>query len=936
MLTRGIVILLAVVAIHSAAAQPTLVADLNPAVGGSFNSAPAGPFAALGGRMLFFTRFGLHTSDGTPAGTSLLVPGCARATPTSNGTVGMSTATLGPRVIFNGPGGALWSTDGSVPGTSPLLSSTGSSVIFRGSGFAGSGATAYFLGALNTTDAPALWQTDGTPAGTIGGAAFPPAGYTLSGTIAAGGGFAYAVARNTNTLDYVLLRADTTGAPPTQVALLAGAAFGSLPHAPDLIATDNSLYFTGSSTDHPDFSYVWRIPFSTGQILPTGVTLTIPFGGQYNLFLGTVGNTAMLAQNNNTGGGQYQLWSVSPTAATRLANSFNAQYPVFYDTAVGGSFFSAWQLELCRTDGTPAGTVHAPLTTYPAQLTRVGNECWFSNTGTGGLNGKWYAWDTVSAAPRELVTLPGTNSNGLLNGGLTAALDGKLFFNFANSTAGAELWVTDGTPTGTLQLQDLGHSTLDSTLGWFISWNNLAFFTTSSSSLWVTDGTAAGTHAVLTSTGATVAVSRLASTPNCLLVDTGAQLIRSDGTSAGTFAIGPHPTSGIASGYPERHAFVAATPSGITYFGASDTTDGTQLWRTDGSVAGTYKVTTRAAGFLFGTLAEFGPIGPSSAVFNGASGVNSRLWRTDGTPAGTVPLPATVSPYMERPAKFGNLCVFANNGFWRTDGTLSGTILLTAPGLIGTYTGAAAGPRFFFADTSTPPIARATDGTVGGTVVIPGVNPTAVGHVGSIGLFNSAAGVFASNGSAAPALLLSSTPAVLRDHTFFDAPDATYYFGTDGYIWKTGGTPATTVRADPLVAVDGGSLTLNSQGAPNNDTSSEFDAALAGPRLVFTASSPIYGRELWAIAPRPISDCNTNARSDLYDIADNLAFDANHDNVIDSCECLADWSGHGIAVQDILDFVDDWFVLAADFNHSGATTIEDIFDFLNAWLAGCP
>jgi ELWxxDGT repeat protein len=913
-----------------ALAQPYLVKDINTAPGGLFSSAPAGPFAELNGRMFFFTRFGLHSSDGTPAGTSLIVSGCSHTTPASIGTVGMYAAVLGPRIIFNGPNNVLWSSDGTAPGTVPLLSSTGTEVIFRGDSFSVSGSSAYFLGASNSTDAPALWQTDGTPAGTFGGAPFPPIGYTPVRKLVTGGGQVYAVARNSS-LQYSLFRADTSGTPATQVAQLWN---GSLTHTPDLIATTDSIYFTGNSAAQPTLTYVWRIPFSTGQILPTNVPVISPQGGYYTAFLGTVGASALLVQYTTTY--IYQLWSVSPDGATRLSNTLGSQYPVFSDAVVNGSFFSSWQWELCRSDGTSSGTVHAYLSSSPAQLTRVGNECWFSNAGADGFNGQWFAWDVSSAAPRQLVTLPGTSSNGLPSGFPVAAVGNHLFFNFApDNPTGIELWVTDGTPSGTLQLEDLGHSTLDSTLGWFISWSNLAFFTNSPfTTLWVTDGTADGTHVVLTSTGSTVTVNRLASTPNCLLIDTGSQLVRSDGTSAGTFAIGPHPTSGYPFSYPERHPPFAVTPSGIAYFGANDTTDFYQLWRTDGTVAGTYKVTTRAAGFTFDSLAEFCPLGQSSAVFRASTSSTNDLWTTDGTPAGTHRIPLAASTFMERPIKFGNLCIFAGNGLRRTDGTLAGTFQLTPNNTNGAYVGAAAGSHFFVVDLDAS-VARATDGTFAGTFVIPGVAPTAVGHVGSLGLFNSAAGVFASNGSIAPAVLLSTTPAVLRAHTFIDAPDATYYFGSDGYVWKTDGTPAGTVHADPLTTLDGEAIILNTAGAPNNDAPAEFDMALAGSRMVFHAASPTYGRELWALNPRIPADCNTNGLADLYELAGNTALDANHNNVIDSCECLADWSGQGLSVQDILDFLTDWFNAAADFNHSGATTIDDIFDFLNAWFAGC-
>jgi hypothetical protein len=54
--------------------------------------------------------------------------------------------------------------------------------------------------------------------------------------------------------------------------------------------------------------------------------------------------------------------------------------------------------------------------------------------------------------------------------------------------------------------------------------------------------------------------------------------------------------------------------------------------------------------------------------------------------------------------------------------------------------------------------------------------------------------------------------------------------------------------------------------------------------------------------------------------------------------CAGDFNGlGGVTVQDIFDYLNAWFSgsAAADFNHVGGITVQDIFDFLSAWFASC-
>jgi hypothetical protein len=71
--------------------------------------------------------------------------------------------------------------------------------------------------------------------------------------------------------------------------------------------------------------------------------------------------------------------------------------------------------------------------------------------------------------------------------------------------------------------------------------------------------------------------------------------------------------------------------------------------------------------------------------------------------------------------------------------------------------------------------------------------------------------------------------------------------------------------------------------------------------------------------------------------------DANQNWILDSCEignpCRADFNGdHTVSVQDIFDFLNAWFAgsPSTDADLSGHLEVADIFAFLNLWFAYNP
>ena len=73
-------------------------------------------------------------------------------------------------------------------------------------------------------------------------------------------------------------------------------------------------------------------------------------------------------------------------------------------------------------------------------------------------------------------------------------------------------------------------------------------------------------------------------------------------------------------------------------------------------------------------------------------------------------------------------------------------------------------------------------------------------------------------------------------------------------------------------------------------------------------------------------------------VTDNAACGSATSNSATLIVCPADFNCSGaVTIQDIFDFLTAWFgeYVSADFNHDGRITVQDIFDFLAAWFAGC-
>lgn len=299
--------------------------------------------------------------------------------------------------------------------------------------------------------------------------------------------------------------------------------------------------------------------------------------------------------------------------------------------------------------------------------------------------------------------------------------------------------------------------------------------------LWRTDGTEAGTALVKDG----VRPEHLTAVGDLLFFvgweeDTGSELWRSDGTEAGTVLVrdirpGPDPPNTFRPPIPTRLSAV----DDLLYFAADDGVHGYELWRSDGTHAGTRMVADILPG-SGGSLASEGNlfVGLDAIVYFPAhsGGGDFEPWRSDGTAEGTWRLRDV------RPGPRGSLSLSARFGV-------------------------AAGRIWFAADDGEHGSELwVSDGTEDGTMMVKDINP-------------------------GPASSLGRVPEFLRGALYFTANDGVH--GLE--VWTTDGTAEGTEMVADL--------------EPGRLSSSPADLVVAGDVLYLTIAPAPHDRprRLWKL-----------------------------------------------------------------------------------------
>jgi trimeric autotransporter adhesin len=277
-------------------------------------------------------------------------------------------------------------------------------------------------------------------------------------------------------------------------------------------------------------------------------------------------------------------------------------------------------------------------------------------------------------------------------------VNGILYFRPDDGVHGDELWKSNGTAAGTVLVRDIYPGADGSELQEFTNVNGMLYFRANDgvhgTELWKSDGTATGTIMIKDiHAGPEGSISSTLFALNGVVYfqandgTHGNELWKSDGTNAGTVMLKDiYPgviTSGFLAGTPysgNPGNFTSA--NGIVYFAASSGNETHEIWKTDGTVAGTTLIKDIYSGIQGYALSNFITLNGILyfTVYGGASG--NELWKSDGIAAGTILVKAMSGDNFTNHITVmnGALYFLEGDGLWKSDGTTAGTVLIKEKG----------------------------------------------------------------------------------------------------------------------------------------------------------------------------------------------------------------------------------------------------------------
>ncbi|HEX5151677.1 MAG TPA: ELWxxDGT repeat protein [Parafilimonas sp.] len=620
-----------------------------------YTSPHVGQYLAAGNKFFFTLNQSsseLWASDGTVAGTIMV-----KDIKPSGGSLPQDFASMNNILYFTandaGTGSELWRSDGTSTGTYMLkdinpISGAGSNpnskVVVNGQMF--------FL-ATNQSGNEDLWTTDGTKKGTVLVKSFGTENLSKPLNLTGINNTLY-FAGYTSASGYELWKSDGT----TEGTVLIKDIFPG-------IYSSSPAYLTGlgskcifSATDEITGRELWISDgTSKGTFLVKDINQTVTSSSN-TFFSPTVFKNKMYFRAYTPKYGD-ELWvtdgtesntkrvtdiepgSLSGLSSNRLYNYFTSPTKIYFEANA-----LKYGNELWSSDGVSSNLV-ADITSGRTGTNFLfnfyGNQNHYCNIDTttyfvGNYNSNLFK--TTGTAASTVLLKNAYSINALV------MADNKVFFTTQSNGNYTDLWQTDGTADGTIQITA---AVLKAT-GFFerpsiLAFKDIIYFQSSANTLWRTNGSTYGTtlfkninpmfvdtHYATDSLYATINGNLL------FVADDGAsgkELWKTDGTPQGTVLLKDIFTGPGSSldGYPNGFF---TTVNNEVYFLANDNVHGTELWKTDGTVAGTIIVKDITPGSASSTITDLIKVDNNLVfLFYDYDKAKHVLWQSDGTNVGT-------------------------------------------------------------------------------------------------------------------------------------------------------------------------------------------------------------------------------------------------------------------------------------------------------------
>lgn len=388
--------------------------------------------------------------------------------------------------------------------------------------------------------------------------------------------------------------------------------------------------------------------------------------------------------------------------------------------------------------------IYTPLTregSNPSLLTKLGDEVIFAATQNDSGEELWKSDGTEEGTVLVKDIRPGINSSAISH--LTAVGD-WVYFVASSGIPDPQIWKTNGTAEGTFRITD-DYYGIDNL---FEMDNNLYFTAFFSGTPLFCKIEAASDNIVILMEGQAVGFEVLGKIAlfKAWGDGKGGELWKTDGTAAGTKLVKDINPQGNSS-----NPFELTSMNDLVFFRANDGQHGDELWKTDGTEEGTVLVKDIKEGAGSSGLSTL-TVAEDKLFFVADNGADGReLWTSDGTETGTHMIRdlavGSASSVIDEIANNNGVILFTlnkgllNAELWRSDGTGDGTTMVRS-----------------FTTTHQPPFIRLlseingvlyfdanegdglselwrSDGTLEGTYMVEEVKPQSVEEVNGVLFF---------------------------------------------------------------------------------------------------------------------------------------------------------------------------------------------------------